>query len=806
MVITGPNKLKCAFFLAFVSSSANAGLEFVSFDSNGTNKKINTSNLSYINSSGSVDFYISAGLDRRVLVQLYQQDNLVYENKTTVVNTKDRIDAENKSFYGKKVTIPTLNDGSYTLKITSLSLSNNIVSNDEYHFQRDTIAPTFSDDIKFVQAGYGKGSIEHFGNTHSTKALKLLRVADENSGISTAVYFAEPINGSRPRIEKPVNMLVEEKNADLHINAALAADPNSFPNGKYKIGFSVTDQAGNVSEKSRESFIISQCPSETVGIEVYNHSLNVWQPYVSGMLIYSNPVKVRWKRAKGNFSDNPDEPYGWDHTSMISNEDSTYNYYEREFPYPQNYSYFHFFTLSGKVCYTYHLRNLRLTPAQNVGLAPKYNGVHYTLNSAPDNWIQSAYPRYNYPYSIPKARIFAEPRPYRQKAWGSGIETCYIEIGRSSCDASTNINHTTGRGYSPRAIYLSRDDGSLSIHGGYLYTYWDYNPVKINNITHEQDNKLIKASLTDDDTVTDWRSYMWTIKKTVFKYTDNGGIEHELNATNTTIFDANNREVSLDLSNIPDGTYIFDLIVNDTYDNRSNKTINVVLDSTPPVINIKNNNQLDFDIIKDLDNVSITLNDQSETELISVRLFGSIADENVYLPIIKKIDIDGNITFGIDKPKIFPTLLDNEHYGFEIVAKDEYSNAAQMEKFFKYIPQNLITLKKQIMLPVAKNLKNSSNQSIATIYSDQPLTIEGGMLATGIQTATITNRSNSKYAINIDTADGLITVNAGETKEIKIDLGDVGSRLNVDLYPAEGDITGISSLLFDIQMLKSKWQ
>ncbi|KJG37761.1 hypothetical protein UA32_12470 [Photobacterium angustum] len=800
-------QLKWSVLLTFLSSSANAGLELFTYKSNGIDTEINANNLNFINNSGTIDAYVSAGLDRRILVRLYQDERLIIEEKTGVVGTSDRINIGDKTFYGKQISLNLNNDGDYKLEVTSLSLTDDIISVDNYHFTRDTIPPTFSDTIKFVRAGYSHGSIEHFGNTHATKELKLLGVTDASSGIASAVYFAEPTDRSRTRIEKPVTMLVDDNSnsANLHVAAALAADSNSYPNDHYNIGFRVTDRAGNVAEKVRQSYIISHCPTEPVEIEVFNTSTNMWQPYSNNMVIYDNPVKVRWKRSKPTFATDPTAPYGWNNDSEISYADQNFNYYERSFPYPQNYTYFHFYTKSGKVCYTYYLRSLKFTLAPGVGLAPQYRGVHYTLASSPNTWIESAHPKYNRPYSIPKVRIFADARPYRQKAWGSGINTCYIEPGASSCDATTDVAYNSGRGYSPRGIHLSKDDGSLQVHGGYLYTFWDFNPVVINSITHNRQEKLVKASLTDNDTVSDWRSSFWSVARTTFSYHDAGGVEHTFDATNTTIFDFNNREIELNLSSFEDGEYNLSLDVLDTYGNQSTASLDVIIDSTPPVISVINNGQTDFETVADLNEIQINLEDQSSADLVSVRLFGSIGNENVFLPIIRNTDNNGNQTFNIDKPRIFPTLLENEKYGIEILAKDAYSNETVFTKNFKYIPRNLITLKKQTLLPVAENLKNVTDQAIATIYSSSPLTIEGGMLATGIQDATITNRATSSYPINVDTAEGPVTVSAGATKEIKIDLGDAGSVLKVDVYPANAEAEGEAELMFDIQTLKSKW-
>ena len=112
----------------------------------------------------------------------------------------------------------------------------------------------------------------------------------------------------------------------------------------------------------------------------------------------------------------------------------------------------------------------------------------------------------------------------------------------------------------------------------------------------------------------------------------------------------------------------------------------------------------------------------------------------------------------------------------------------------------------QPYLPVDQNLKNSRDEPLATISSTAPLQIEGGMLATGPQEATVTNRAVSDFAVKLETSNGTVTVQPGETRDAVIDLGDTGQALSVDLYPAESGTSGSAEIMFDIQSLRSKYQ
>lgn len=794
---------------ALASTSALAGLEFVAYENNsGADHLINATNLEFISNTNNLTLYISSGLDRRLRVSINTGNSTVFSTTTTVVNISDRLTIDDKQFYGKTVIASNITtDSDYTLLIETLDLSGNVVGSEQHEFVRDTIAPVIHDtDITWIRGGYHLGSINVFGDEMATKELRLNNITDSNSGLLRAEYFVE--SDTFNRITTPASLNIDSTGkGNVTIQAKQAANRSLYPQGRYRIGFDLFDKAGNKATIQRYSHLDSTCPRD-IQVQVFNAASNLWEPYIRDMLIHANPVKMRWSRLASNFQLSDDIPYGWAKTDQVSYSDDTYKYLEKTFPYPQDYTYFNLYIASGLNCKTDYLRNYHFSLAPGVNKAPVFQSLKHRTN-LPDaggdgRWVNSDRVQHNRPYQVTHTRATAEPRPFRQKAWLNGQPACYIEPGETYCDSTTNISYSTGRGYSPIPMYISNADGTMQIHSTYLYTYWDYNSPEIKSVTHNMSDKKIKLHTLDSDTVSDWRESMWRVSKAEIHHVNvSSATSGTINSSGHVMNDTNNRIDTFDVSKLPDGQYQITAKVTDTYGNIATKrAADLTIDNSPPLIKISYLAEIGMpDLIADIRDIVINIEDMSSASLISARLHGSNSSENVFLGLLNTAENQ----FQVERPRIFPTLIDGERYGLELIATDVYGNKTVNNVSFKYIPDNLITMQVQPYLPLAVNLKNSSDEPIASIYSTAPLQIEGGMLATGPQDATITNRSDSAFAISLETSTGQVTVEPGETKDIVIDLGDTGSELSVDVYPAEVGKSGFSELMFDIQSLRSKW-
>ncbi|EGQ9744520.1 DUF4165 domain-containing protein [Vibrio parahaemolyticus] len=806
-------KSAIGLFVSVVVSPVFAGLEFIEYaDTDNETKLLSNFSNVFINNQSDLELFVASGLDRKLRVKVLKGGTEVEQTTTSVINTNDRISKEGRDFYGKIVDLQGVNnDGTYSISIETLSLTGEVVATDTYELVRDTVPPVINDnDITWVRNGWSFGNIEHFSYTDSSLELRLNSLSEERSGLSHVDYFistperlaADPLDKSvlEARLNKDSEFV-----GNATITAAAAVHPNVAPNQDlYTIGFQVYDKAGNSATIKRNSHIDNLCPAAP-SIEVYNSRTSQWEPYSSNMTIHQNPIKIRWGRDVSTFENGSNAPYGWVKDHNVSQTIGTKAYYERTLPIPQDYSYFYFYTRAGEVCHRQTLSSFKFAFADGVDKAPVGGTVWYKTN-LPEHkgeWIKSTSPKYNKPYTITAVRHFAEARSYRQKAWGTDIPVCYIEPGQTFCDSNTSISYSSGRGYSPKTVYLDNADGGLQVHYGYVYTYWDMNDPKIVSVTVNPELKRVISKSHDPDTVSDWRKNMWKISKVeaVIDSLDTAD-SYRLSPIESEQLDIRNREDSFDLSQLKDGTYEVTVVATDTYGNvgQSQEPVSFKVDNTAPEIEVKYRGVSLPETIVDLRDLTFSLSDFSSAVVVSGRLHGSSSNENVFLGVVNQ----GNNVFSFEQPKIFPTLLEGESYSLEVIAEDEFKNKQTEVITFKYMPENLIEMETQTYLGVSHRLYDENDMPLARIFSEAPLKIDEGMMATGVQNAYITNRTDSDISVKLVLDGSELEVSPGETKEIQVDLGNTGKNLSIEVYPATAH-AGKASLMFDIPQLTSKF-
>lgn len=778
----------------------SAALEQVSFtDTSGNPKSVDGRELNMVNIRDTLTLKISSGLDRKIQVRLQHGSGLVESQLTAVINIHDRLNIDGKDFYGKEVVLSKVpqNEGEYTVVVEYLDLSNAVVSTESYTFVQDTIKPVISGQFVHILNAY-YGHIDNFGHTGTTKQLEVSDISD-NNGISRARYWVKQPDGSKKY--KDVEYNLERKTVIVAGSIAATTGAGLVPApGYYQFGIDVYDTSGNVSTLARSSHMDFTCPATSSNkIEVRNAQSGVWESYHSGMTIYSNPVSIRYGRLLSQFATN-DSPYGWKKLNhMVSNTDSTYAYYQPTINYPQMYSYFHFYTESGHYCSTYRYRDLNFNLAAGVDMAPKFTGVWHKTNLSSE-WITNDRPKTNVPYTINAVRVFVEPRSYRQKLTITAGGSCYVNPGATSCDISTAYVYSTGRGYSPYSIYTAKEDGSMNVHGGYLYTYWDFNPIAIRSIDYDRAAQTIMMQTYDADTVFDWRSSMWRYSS-ISATANIGAGPQDIPVSHTGQIDLQTYDFSFDVSaldvemNVP---FVFKVI--DSYGNETNRVETFTIDTVKPKIQVMYSGEALPEVLSDIRDLEIHLEDFSEAVPTSVQLLGSDAEENVYLAVLSH----GDGLFRVAKPKIFPTLNyeEGERYKLIITAEDEQKNVQNKEISFGYEPDNLIVVEAQPYVPANQALYDVSSNALARIYTEDPLIIEGGQRATGPQTAEISNRKDSDFAISIVADTGIVNVLPGETKAVMVDLGPAGDLLEVEVFPSER-MEGTAQFMFSIPSLST---
>jgi hypothetical protein len=768
--------------LALLSTaSARADLLEYTFKGADGNEHTLQPEVAYANPVGPIKFPLSAGIDRKVRLSILKPDgSMVFSQKSHLLGASDRITVGGKTYYGAEITATAPPEGTYQLKAEILSSNDQPVQTDVYHVVIDTTPPTASGAISWKHAGHAFGSIEVFTNGYSGKEIYLTGISDAHSGISSAQYFAIGPDGVRREADASLN----EQEGTVTIPVTTAAGGALAPDNQaeYRIGFSVTDRAGNTRDISRTSKIDRITPSYIT--EVFDSSDGAWKEYSSGMTVYDNPVKIRFRRKKSDHVDFNGSDYGWA-DSKYNEVDAEYANYVIELPYPQEYSYFEFSTKAGRyTAVRYSAFNFTL--AGGASLGPNPGRLQYHLKD--EGWVDSERPRYAHPYVVDQVRLSAEERPYDQKTWLSGFPACVIPAGATSCVADVNVARESGRGYSPIPYYISKTDDSFRIHGGYLYTYWDMNPPEIAELSVREVDGAVAMRVVDNDRMNNWQINHWDTRE--FKaFAVANGDRRELPRTSHIDADYKTKLIEFGLNALPDGQYQIIGEAIDTYGNSIAKTYDglITVDNTPPALNVTIPEPL-----QTLDNILIGVSDTLDAapKIKAIRLHGGPASDDVQLSWRE----EARGQFRLEYPIMFPSLAAGEEYTLSVIASDAQGNETTQTKTFAYSPRQVSLangMNGRLQIPAVTQEIVRSNGG--KIIQTEPLTLSDGSLVSGSYDVYATLRSDAEVPMVVNG----IRIEPGQTMSVmsQHDFGSSGGRIDLALRPAVADVEGSSNLL-----------
>ena len=131
--------------LMLSASAAFAGLAALSYtDTNGTSVTVGPAQQ-FINPTGAISLYLSAGLERKVGYVLLDGSGATVAAGVSdgIITAADTLTVLGQTYYGKVLTIPnTLAEGNYTLKPQILDGKGKLVSEDSASLTVDVTTPT----------------------------------------------------------------------------------------------------------------------------------------------------------------------------------------------------------------------------------------------------------------------------------------------------------------------------------------------------------------------------------------------------------------------------------------------------------------------------------------------------------------------------------------------------------------------------------------------------------------------------------------------------------------------------------------
>ena len=752
------------------------------------------SSSTWMNPSSPIKVNLISGLDRkeRLIVTRDSDKAEVFRGTTDIVTVKDRITAADGSeYYGQSITLPVLGNGAFSIRNETLDNKDGLISTTVAKFSIDVTPPTIPGPIKWIRAGWVNGSVDIFSNWGATQALSLTDLSDTDSGLNSAEWFSIDAAGTRRSVSANLNTQTKIALAPAAIAAGIEVAPKD--QDFYNFGFRIYDLAGNYSEITHRAAIDRTIPAYSQ-YQVRNAQTGVWEDYVVGMTIYANPLQLRIKYRHQDHANFNGTEFGW--YGNATSSDGNFVYSDYTLSYPENYLYTDSVTKAG-LYRRLDFKTLKFTPANGVVLAPQYVSGDVHLKKA-NNWSGSDIVRLVTPDCVDAVKINVEPRTYVQNVSVTGMGVCSVSIGANSCAIALNYCKTEGRGYEPSKILVTGTDAQSNLGGlsSYIYVYWDFNSTTIDSLSLNSISKSVTLQITDQDTVNDWRMYMWVTEDFTLTLKDTAGKDTVLKPSVTNVINYQQKILTFNYAALPSGRYTATATVKDSYGNVTTAILpgGILHDKVAPVVTIDfKGKPAEGQMVKGLENLVIQVTDDLTKPTISgITLDGGPTSDKVNVGWYQT----GTNSFALNYPRVFPSSDENDAYNLNVTAIDEAGNTTMKTSHFRYVPDNMIEFNTLKTLAVGQSLKTSDDKPLAYIQSNS-IRKKDGALLTGNQNAVLSVRRDSKFGVSVNG----VNVGPGESKEFILNFG-TGDGILIPVFPDQSGISGAADFMVELPQIQ----
>ena len=779
--------------LSMVSISANADIVEYSFISpDGEARSVGPSST-YVNPVGEMVFAVSAGIDRRVKVDLLDEaGNIAGTQTSSLLGAEDRITVDGNSYYGAFLKLDAPPDGSYTLRSEIISSDENVVSFDEYPMEVSTTAPRF-DTIAPLRKGYNQvisGDLWKLGS-NSGGSPQTLRIQGIESSlpIESVKLRLYREDGSLYRDEL-LNLSEGESYVDHRVNQQ-SFFPESNLDEVFSLKVVITDKAGNESVSEPQNVMMDNYggqPNRPFAVYDPNASGSVvpgkvgFVSYSDNMVVNANPIELVYRIEKTNWHEyhlgGLITVNDLGETKKIA-EDDKYVYVNFVVPYAGSYnSNFVRWTTFGvwglnSIYYQASLSDESLMGPSITSSEILYSDIGWGSSNR-------RVPTSALPVSLSGIRVNVKERNYDQ--YVNLYNDCVIPAGETSCTISYNRELQAGTyGYTRKDYSVSNAEGSLSDPARFGTVSWNASTPP--SITYTLSGETLYSEVTqkysgDNNNPVDLAS-VW-LESNGSTLSASGGKLYEIDELHA---------FEWDLSSLAEGEH--EIYVHATERHGLETVagpITYIADRSSPEVEIMGTNE---GSITSLDEIQLTISDNDDaTPSTSVVLEGGPAHEQVNLTLRP---IGGN-QYQLEYPVMFPTMKAGEEYQLTVEAIDSAGNTGIDKVVFSYNPPQVSiadTSDGPIMLPAVaqKMLRQDGGDAVRS----QPLTLSDGAMVVGTYDVHATLRSDSDMPLIING----VRVEPGDTQEImgQHDFSSSGGRLSIPVYPAEDGVVGQASIL-----------
>ncbi|WP_410951110.1 DUF4165 domain-containing protein [Pseudomonas sp. S1(2024)] len=752
------------------------------------------------NPSSGITFMVSGGIDRKLRIAVTpsgSQSPAFSKESGKVLGASDVITYQGKNYYAEEFASPKLPDGSYQVTTDILASTGEVVKTEALPLVIDTTGPapgTFAP-LPYTWGGpVLSGDVWKLGIASGdalTYSSFVLKDFSDTSGISKVVARVYRETGV---LHKEYNVLFSEADKKASIQYRTGFFPNSDLDEVFGVEFLVTDKAGNTTTTNRQKVMfddIGNAPTEPFG--VYDPSatttlapgLTGFVPYVAGMAVKTNPIRLAWKIPKSNWSTYRLGGLSFTNTlgeNKVVGEDAGNIYLVASLPYRAeqlNYVRFiNFGSSAGNGTITYDL-----VLADEAPKTPVIEKVEYYFSDKgwmiPNRVITPS----ELPVEITQVRYTVEKRPFAQVT--SHYGTCTIPANETQCVISTSKILAKGTtGYMADIFGLRSSDGALVATRTTAQVVWNdlYYPVL--GYTYNESSKILTLKIQQQKQG-DYNNRLghksaWLEGK--------GGTA--LNVTKKLTSSVGEYfEYEFDLKTLPEGVH--DLVAG--ADEKLGAVSKLPLfkfdsDRTSPVVTVSKNGS---DSIDTLDKISFTVADNKDPapKILSVNLKGGPANESIALSY-RKIDAT---TYGLEYPILFPSLSSGEVYTLTVTAQDSQLNTGVGSTTFMYKPATtgiVDAVEGVIKIPAVPAQFDRKDGSF--LISSEQLKLADGTPVSGVYSISATLRADAVTPLTIDG----ISVKPGATVTLKqLDFTQTAGKISIPVVPQQHGAVGNNGVI-----------
>ena len=698
--------------LALFAGEAQADLLELRYrDASGADRQ-QVGSAQFSNPTGTVSAIVSAGVERRVAIELRTTDGATLASATSsVISATDRITVGGLDHYAKTLTFPAPPDGEYRLISRILAADGTTVIDEAIQAWSVDTSPPTAGCFELLGTWTGNriapcaGASAWVASSFEAQALKLHDLADA-SGIDE-VKFTATRSGVVVR-ETAAKYDAASRSAQIGNGNAHSVNTTYFPDedGEYKAMFTVVDKAGNRATFTQPLYWIAKGPGAEI-VAVYDGRsdenflpaagplFDGFKPYVAGVTSDTNPVKIV-VRYPIEYAPGPSQPYpykvGAYSGAVLTGTGETPDYVDGAWAYKIVSGSYRSGGWSGYaginrskhwlIGYLYYDIDLDPTAVQSPNITKvevEWSDIGWTTSS---RWLTSN----TGPQTMVRARIQAEPRPYDQFAITSSPSAeCTIPAGQTSCVMEIGyLWADPGNGYrrSDGGVTLATEDRLLSARGGSAFNVrMDMHAPEIVGWRYRQETDDLIVTLHETDTR--YPAYVGSASHRVqiaFKRPDGEVAFESAEVLSTSVGDVV-YEAVLPLSAAPDGAWNLVVRARDSVGNAAERTEDLILDREAPVVNILYGDvPYTGGMVQDFAQFSAQILDTNPIATASLRLRGGPANEDVVLPLVQAGE-----RWVPEYPVLWPTTEDGR-YVLSITATDADGHVGSSSVQFGFAP------------------------------------------------------------------------------------------------------------------------